>query len=132
METRAMVRTPAECLEKERSFPRHAPISAAHSNRNDNFISIAAETGGFAKAARDADAVAADAVAAAAAAAASVATTTGSVMVEALARSGTRSKGISIAVAHRKNLRFGGFESRNESENIAGSLGCCNDDCNSL
>lgn len=127
METRAMVRTPAECLEKERSFPRHAPISAAHSNRNDNFISIAAETGGFAKAARDADAVAA-----AAAAAASVATTTGSVMVEALARSGTRSKGISIAVAHRKNLRFGGFESRNESENIAGSLGCCNDDCNSL
>jgi hypothetical protein len=43
MDTKLMVRTPAECLANDRSFPKAAPMRAAYNRRRHSFSSTAAD-----------------------------------------------------------------------------------------
>ena len=121
--TKAIVRTPAECLANERSLPSAAPSKAAQNKRRLNFSSTAAETGE------------ATTLAEYVCTAAAVFAVKGSAMVEATARIGANERAAAIPTTNHKILRIGSLESSNESEEVAnncGSWGCILDLCSFL
>mmetsp|Transcript_35065 Transcript_35065/g.73635 ORF Transcript_35065/g.73635 Transcript_35065/m.73635 type:complete len:185 (+) Transcript_35065:1314-1868(+) len=106
MLTRLIVRTPALCLAKDRSFPSAAPMSAAKTIRTISRYSVAADTGQVMTATDAGAAAATDATAAGAAAVCIVA-------VAAIARAGQ-----SIAAVNTSDKK-GGSLRRNLRANLA-------------